>query len=242
MKTPEHRIVDTAQTQLYPLASDRQDLGYRLANALSYTVNPLISPAALFGIVLVYCGVPMPRVASAVLLVFFFFGLVPLGYIGWLIRRRQVGSVEVRFRQHRTRPFLVTIASSLAAALAVPFATPSVSTLTASLILCFALNTSLAALVNARWKISIHLLSIAGCLSILLYFAYPPLPLGVTPVILLGPPLLACIALLVIALMWARVRVHAHTPAQVTAGACVGLVLPYLELFFLYRSGILPGI
>lgn len=221
---------------------DRQSLSYRIANALSYLINPLLSPAILFGVALTYVGVPAPQVASAVLLVFLGFGLVPLGYIGWLVRRKQVGSVEVRVRGDRTRPFLITIASSLVAALAVPFAAPSAGRFAACLAFCFALNTALTAIVNVRWKISIHLLSIAGCLSILLYLAYPPLPLGTIPGLLLGPGLFLCMVILVFALMWARVRVRAHTPAQVMAGAGVGLILPYLELFFLYRSGILPGV
>lgn len=215
--------------------------GFHAANVVSYVVNPLILPPILFGLVLSHYGIPPREIGSTMLMVTLFFGVIPLGYVARLLRRNEVESINVEVRQKRNRPYAVAILSSLAAALPAFFVAPSASRLVAALVLCYGLNTTLAALINLRWKISIHLLSIAGFLSFLLFITYPPLPAPSPPQSLLNAEWLACVAVLVPLLMWARVRVGAHTPAQVVAGAAFGLVIPYAELFLLYRTGILPG-
>jgi membrane-associated phospholipid phosphatase len=71
----------------------------------------------------------------------------------------------------------------------------------------FALNTLLVLWINRFWKISIHAVGVSGGVSVLLLAG------GVT----LWPALLA---LPLVA--WARLRLRAHTPAQVTAGLLLG--------------------
>lgn len=215
--------------------------GYHFANAASYAINPLILPPILFGLVLSHYGIPVGEVGAAVMLVILFFGIIPLGYLARMLRRNEVASIEIPVREDRNRPYTVTILSSFAAAIPAFVVVPSAAALVASLVVCYGLNTTLAALINLRWKISIHLLSITGFLSFLIFIAYPPLPAAAPPQPILSAGLLTFVALLIPLLMWARVRVGAHTPAQVVAGAACGLAIPYTELYLLYHTGILPG-
>lgn len=229
----------TRDAETFLIRQDGWD--YRVATAASYLVNPLILPPILFGLVLSHYGIPVAEVGATVLMATVFFGLFPLLYVGLLLRRNEVDSIDMPIRQNRNRPYAVTILCSFAAAIPAFFIVPSAATLVAALVLCYGLNTTVAALINLRWKISIHLLSTSGFLSFLTFIAYPPFPTTAPLQPFLSAGLLTFVALLIPLLMWARVRVGAHTPGQVVAGTVCGLVIPYVELFLLYRTGILPG-
>ena len=96
------------------------------------------------------------------------------------------------------------------------------------------LNVVAIALINLRWKISVHMTAMAGFCSILLFVALtvwqrlPPVEEA-----LLTATTVAPLLVLVPLLMWARVRVGAHTPGQVLAGAVFGLLVPFVELYLL---------
>ena len=58
----------------------------------------------------------------------------------------------------------------------------------------------------------------------------------------LYPEWVALFILLVPVVMWARVRVRAHTRAQVWGGALFGLLAPALELLVMYGAGLLAAV
>ena len=96
----------------------------------------------------------------------------------------------------------------------------------------FPINTAIILLINTRWKISLHMTSLAGFVSVLLFTALTvwrdlPAPTEAALTIATVGPLM----LLVPLLMWARVRVGAHTVGQVVAGAVFGLFVPLAELW-----------
>lgn len=216
---------------------DETSWSYRTAHLLAYVLNPLVLPSVLFALVAAHFGAPPLEIGWVVTVGLLFYAAVPLAYLGWLVRRRGVASIEVRERSRRTKPFLVGITSS-AAAFAVVYATGTTAVdLITAIIACQIANTVLLLLINLRWKISIHTSSLAGFASTLLFVVYTPWPSTGSEPFLQPLPLYLLLSAVPL-LMWARVRTAAHTPLQVFGGALLGLVLPYTELWLLHRYGL----
>ena len=217
------------------LGSDaRRQRGYRVANALSYFLNPLVLPPVGFGLVQWHLGGGGLEVAWTVGVSLLFFCLVPLFYVLGMVRRGHAESLEVRDRTARLRPFLVGIASYLIGIAVLALTVQTALPLIVSIAALFPLNTLLILLINMRWKISVHMTTLAGFVSILLFVALTawrdlPPDAEVALTVASVAPLLLLLPLL----MWARVRVSAHTTAQVVAGAAFGLFVPLIELYVL---------
>jgi membrane-associated phospholipid phosphatase len=202
--------------------------GLRLAQGVSYVVNPIVLPPLTFALTLAHFLAP-PReflllTATAVL----FFCLVPLAYVISMVRRGQARSLEVRDRRARFRPMIVTIVSGLAGFGAFFLASETGRPFLLLAAGTYVLNVALSLLVTRWWKISIHLIALAGFLASGLFIAEIlwPWPVGsVFSTSWLYPALL-----LIPLLMWARVRSGAHTPAQVLAGALGGFLVTTMEL------------
>lgn len=219
----------TSQTSTSPFP-----LAPSLARAVSYVISPLILPPIFFGLALVHVGATAAEVVRGVLLGFVFFALLPLGYVVWMVRTGRAGSLDLRDRTRRLRPFLVGMASYCVALLAVAWSGGTGAELLVAVMACHILNTFVLTLVTARWKISIHSAAMAGFVVMLAFVAQMPWPgtTGyVTPTVLLG-----C-SLLIPLVMWARVHARVHSRAQVLAGTAFGLAVPYAELYFLYTLG-----
>ena len=212
--------------------------GYRFANAISYLLNPLVLPPIAFALIEAHFGGGLAAVAWTFGVSLVFFCLVPLTYVAGMVRAGRAESLEVRDRASRLGPFLVGIASYLVGALLLWW---TVEGPALPLIVAFAalypINSAVLLLINLRWKISIHMTSLAGFVGVLLFVAltvWRDLPAGVETALTLATvgPLAALVPLL----MWARVRVGAHTVGQVVAGAAFGLAVLPAELWWIvYR-------
>ncbi len=217
---------------------DERTRAYRLANAVSYFLNPLIFPPVAFTLIDAHFGAGAGQLLATLGVSLVFFCLVPLLYVVGLIRAGRVESLEVRDRKSRLGPLLVGIASYAVGALVLSRIVegPALPLIVAFAAL-FPINTALILLINLRWKISLHMTSLAGFVSVLLFTAltvWRDLPAGLETALTLATvaPLLPLIPLL----MWARVRVGAHTRGQVVAGALFGLIAPMAELYVIvYR-------
>lgn len=210
----------------------------RLANAVSYALNPLVLPPVAFSLLDAHFGGTALEVGRTFGISLVFFCLIPLGYAVWMVRSGRTATLEVREREKRWALFLVGIGSYVAGATALwatvdgP-AVPIVVTFAA----LYPINTAVLLLINTRWKISVHMSSLAGFVGVLLFTALTvwrelPPDLEVALTAATAGPLLA----LVPVLMWARVRVGAHTVGQVWAGAVYGLVVLPAELWWVvYR-------
>ncbi|MFQ5571320.1 MAG: hypothetical protein ACE5G0_16715, partial [Rhodothermales bacterium] len=86
----------------------------RVAFGLAYVVSPLSLPPVLFGWVAAHFEAPVHDLVWAFVVGVVFFGLIPLGYLIWMVRHHRARSIEVRNRERRTRPFLVSTASAAA--------------------------------------------------------------------------------------------------------------------------------
>ena len=203
-----------------------RDRGYRVANAVSYVLNPLVFPPVAFALIEAHFGGSLGSVAWTFGVSLVFFCLVPLAYVAGMVRSGRAESLEVRDRAARFRPLVVGITSYAVGALLL---WRTVEGPALPLVVAFAslypVNTLVLLLVNTRWKISLHMSSLAGFVGVLLFVAltvWRDLPDDVE--LLLTLATVAPLVLLVPLLMWARVRVGAHTPGQVAAGAFFGLV------------------
>lgn len=202
----------------------------RLATAVAYFISPPVLAPLLFGLVLSWSGTAPGTVGATMAVALVFFGLIPLGYVGWLLWRGHVASLEVRDGQKRGKAFVVgTLSSLIGVFVVMATAAGPARGVAGALAACIALNSLLLALATRRGKISIHAATVAGFVSMLgvvAWLGWPGLPSG-------GAWLraVAGAALLLVPLvMWARVRAGAHTPAEVIAGALFGLISPAIEL------------
>jgi hypothetical protein len=217
-------------------ARTRPDYGHHAANFLSYFLNPLVLPPVGFGLILWHFGAPGAEIALVVGVALVFFCLIPLAYVIRMIRRGEAETLEIRRRESRLKPFLVGITSYAVGMIVMALAGTTAVAFLVALALLYPINTALIVLINMRWKISVHMTSLAGFVSILLFVTLtvwrdlpPATELALTAVTV--TPLLVLLPLL----MWARVRVGAHTPGQVVAGALFGLILPVVELSVIVR-------
>ncbi len=217
---------------------DERTRAYRLANAVSYFLNPLIFPPVGFTLIAAHFRAGAGEILATLGVSLVFFCLIPLLYVVGLIRAGRVESLEIRDRNSRLGPLLVGIASYALGALVLSYIVdgPALPLIVAFAAL-FPINTAIILLINLRWKISLHMTSLAGFVSVLLFTAltvWRDLPAGLETALTIATvgPLLPLIPLL----MWARVRVGAHTRGQVVAGALFGLIAPLVELYVIvYR-------
>lgn len=204
--------------------------GFAVATLVSYGVNPLILPPLVYGLVLAHIGAPLHDVVLAASLGAFFLGLIPLVHVSLMRLRGRVESLEIRDRKQRTEPFLVAIGATLAA-LVVAASVPLVGRLLLILLLgCHLLNSSLLLGITRWWKISVHCASVAGAVATVGFVQYH-LPGSLPQTSVLGGLTLGLGGVLILLVLWARVRTGAHSMGQATAGTVLGLVAPYAELY-----------
>ena len=133
--------------------------------------------------------------------------VLPLWYLYRQVRREFVSDFDLRVRTERVKPQLVTAASLCIAwgTLFLGRAPGPMINLAATL---FLLSVAILS-VTLRWKISMHCAAAgaAGAVVWLVYGVWWPL------------------AVVIMAVGWARLRLHRHTPAQVIAGSLLGIGL-----------------
>ncbi len=147
-----------------------------------------------------------------------FGAVLPFGYLYFLLRKEKVTQIDVPIRQQRTVPYLISVVIYLIGSLVLFIMGASVTVY--ALMVCYATNTLVVSLINTQWKISAHATGASGPLTALaLTFGWLLLPFF----------------LIVILVAWARVELKAHTPAQVVAGAFLGIVLTAAQVEALYK-------
>ena len=198
-----------------------------VAKGLSVVLYPLFVPT--YGIAL-FCYAHSLHIAPlnavwvsvAVFATFLLTCVLPVTAIWIMMRRGQVQDMYIDDPHERTMPYIYAAlgfafwAYLLIAILHVPLFLAYIA-VGATAAIC------LVALINRWWKISAHLTGFGGLLGGL--FAYC-LGIGAVPT---AATLTLWLALSYL-LIYARLRLDAHTPAQVTAGWLLGLActcLPY---------------
>ena len=212
------------------VASPPAGIGLVVAVVVSYVVNPLVFPPLVYGLALSHVGAPPADVAAGAGIGALFLGVIPLAHVGWMRMRGTIGSLEIRDRRKRTEPFLVALGATGLALAVVGAIDVRGQVLLAAMLGCHFVNTMLLMGITRWWKISIHCASVAGALGTLAFVHYH-VPGGLLGTAGLGRLVLGVGLVLVPLLLWARVRSHAHTVEQATAGTLLGLAAPYVELY-----------
>lgn len=195
------------------------------AQALSILLYPLFVPTygvALFCYAFHTQVVPLPAVwvFIAILGTLLLTCILPITAIWILIRRGEVKDLEIANAGERTMPYIYSIMGFgfwcylMIAILEVPLSIRYVA-LGATLAL------AVIAFVNRYWKISAHLTGLGGLIGGIMSYC-----LGISAIPTWGTYVLwLCISLV---LMYARVRLKAHTPAQVCAGWLLGICFTFI--------------
>ncbi len=130
---------------------------------------------------------------------------LPAAYVLWLVRKGEVTDFDLRRREQRLRPFLATLASTLATWLVLYWGdAPQLLVILAA---AGWLQIALMLGITLHWKISAHCAAAAG----LIVFAWSLLGSAAAPAAL-SLPLIA----------WSRIRLQRHDLPQTIAGALLG--------------------
>lgn len=196
-----------------------------VSRVLSIVFYPLFIPT--YGMILFCCAysvhvMPLPLVWSltAIITTFFLTCLQPILAIGMLIRRKKVADIQIADAKERTMPYIYTLAGFAFWAYLVIYI------LKAPVCLHYiALGSTVAigliAFINRYWKISAHLTAMGGLFGGIMSYC---LAISATPTWGTFCGWLA-LSLLV---MYARLRLDAHTPAQVCAGWLLGIICTFI--------------
>ena len=193
-------VIEDEQSTTVPLAPPRT-WDERLARVISNVGSPPMLITLVIG--LPASAIPYPGAWRWASVYVFVAVLTPFLYLAWLVEQGKVTDLDVKRREQRTYPLLVTIVCQGMAWLLLGFgAAPSVLiTLAAT----SWLQTLIILVITLRWKISVHTSAAAGAATVVW--------------ILLGTPL----SLLIVPLIaWSRVRLRRHTLLQTVVGALLG--------------------
>lgn len=203
------------------LSLDTERHSVRIAIIISSVMNPLFIAMPIFFIVsLVSAPTPWQGIlwwgVTALGI-----SLAPLLFVLDGVRRGRFTDRHVSQREQRLIPLLFGI-FCVFAVFCILLALHTSRLLLATLIALIS-TLIIATLITRYWKISFHLIGIAGALTILF--------------ILFGPIMLALSPLIII-IAWARWWVQAHTPLQACAGILLAILITTL-VFWL--AGLLPA-
>ncbi|MDD3985432.1 MAG: PAP2 family protein [Methanobacterium sp.] len=124
--------------------------------------------------------------------------------------------LDITDRNKRTSPLILAVFSYIIGFLVLYIFNAPV--LTIALMFVYFSNTVLILFINFSWKISIHVMGVAGPIAALIY--------------LFGSPeIIFCIIIPFV--MWSRIKLNKHTPYQVLAGAILGLILTWIQLYYI---------
>jgi len=187
------------------IAQAARPAGIRLARLVSNVLSPPVVALPVLVIGVRLSGVPGAWRFGALYAVLAI--VVPMVDLLYLLRTGRVGDFHLSLRGERTRPFVVSIACTGLAAVALA-ALGAPPLLVALGVATFGQAVVLFA-ITLRWQVSVHSAAVAGlaALSVMAYGAPGAL----------AAPLVALVG-------WARLRLDRHTPAQVLVGVAIGAV------------------
>ena len=204
------RIETSNDTAAFVVPDVERGVSKSLAGAVSQIASPPVMAVAAAFTAAVLHGRPADfgwAALHVVLMVLF-----PLAYLVGLLRRGTVSDLDVYRREERWRPFLATVTGAWAGwillqSLGAPASLVGVTGV-------MALEALLIFLITLGWKISLHCATVAVAGALVWKLTGSPL------VFVLGVPLM----------IWSRVVLRRHTPAQTVAGSILGVLL--VVLFF----------
>jgi len=190
-------------------------------------INPLTVTPVLLGLVGAHAGLG-DDLLKMVMVAVGGYVILPLVFLVWLERTGRIASIEARDRERRSSALWIGAGLLALAGIATSWTAGAEYGPIPAVAALLVLNALIAAGINERFKISLHVASVAGLFAILTglkLLSGQPLP-G-------GPFVLGSALLLIPVLMWARMADGAHSRSEVIAGGLFGLIMPPFELWLL---------
>ena len=178
----------------------------RLARLVSEIFNPLLVALPTFLVIALASAPDVPRALLWWIVTVAGISVAPLLFIWRGVRKGRYSDHHVSVREQRFVPLVFGLGCLVVAFGALYFLSVSrvlIATVSAVIVACV-----ITLLITRYWKISLHLIGIAGT---------------VTAFTLLFGPRLLLLAPLVALVGWARWRVGAHTPLQALAGTALAV-------------------
>ena len=201
-----------------------------IAKILSVVFYPLFIPTygmALFCYAYSTQAAPLPPVWMAVAIVgtFLLTCAIPLSAIWIMIRKGDVQDIQIEDMNERTVPYIYTLfgfACWCYFLFSILHAPMSICMVSGGATVAIGLIT----LINRWWKISAHLTGIGGLVGGMMAYC---LGNGAMP----SWGVMAMLFGLSIIMMWARLRLNAHTDTQVSAGWLLGITCTFIPYYIM---------
>lgn len=202
------------------------------ATVISAVLNPLILPVFVFG----YASSKLESTTAGFMMVnsvgLLFFVLLPFLILVSMKRSQSVDSMDVSVREDRHRPFMYGVLSMGTGLVCFQYLPLQHGLIYIILCMISINNTTVAAIINLKWKISVHAMAMSTAATVI-YFLSGPIALNwpdfSTSAILLSIGLFAVILIV----QWSRIRLEMHTPSQVVAGTLLAIILTAIQLTLL---------
>ncbi len=199
----------------------------KIAKFISIVFHPLLMPTYGFILIFItknYISTFVPFKVKLIItgITFFFTFILPAINAFVLLKMGKIRSLEMETQQERIIPYGSAVLYYLA--LLYLFYNTSFLPIFKIVILGAACTIMLTLIINNRWKISAHTVGIGGVAGAVLGMSYR-LQINLESVFLL---------LIIVAgfIGYARLRLNAHTPAQVYTGFIVGFFVQFLLTLF----------
>jgi hypothetical protein len=212
-------------------------LNTHLAKFFSVVFHPLLMPTLLLGLLFLLApgtvGVGVFKVSvrlSLLSLIFINTFLVPALLIYYFYRAGFVKTLQLTTLADRRLPYFVTVVVYAFASFffgqklgAVSEVAPQIGLILASI----TVSIFLVAIVSLRWQISAHAVGVSGVVGVvwgvMLKYNEHSLRYPLVGLVVLSGYVLA-----------ARLQLNAHTPAQVSAGFGLGLLVSMVTIFYFF--------
>lgn len=199
---------------LFNLSNENTTLKETLAHFISAVSNPPLVAIPVFLVinyVLLYGGDWLWFSGLSIL----FVSILPIITSTLWIKRKEL-EVDMPQREDRIYPLLMVILSYIIGVMVLY--TLGAPTLITTLMICYLNNTVVVLLFSLYWKISIHAMGMTGPATAIIYL------FGWTGLIF---------SLLVPLVLWSRLHLKRHTPAQLIVGTVLGYLLTAAQIYLL---------
>ena len=186
-----------------------------IAKTISVIFNPLVVSPFVFYI-LIFNDHNINNYLFFLIAVFFS-SILPFSSILYFKKIGKISSLEAPIREQRLELLIISsLYNSIAFGLLNYF---HASDIVQGLMFCYAINTAITWLITRYWKISIHMIGLGGPFVALILSGYNNLFL---------------MAIIIILVYISRVKLKAHSHAQLIAGIFIAVALAYVELKYLF--------
>lgn len=199
----------------------------KLAKIISYLFHPLLMPT--YGFLMIFFTknyistfVPPNLKLIIISITFLFTFILPTLNTIILLKMKRIKSLEMETPNERTLPYLATTVYFFA--LFYLFYNAQFPNIFSMLILGAAISILLTLIINMKWKISAHTVGVGGIIGGILGITYR-MTIDLRLILILMIFMAGIIA-------YARLKLKAHTPAQIYSGFLLGFSIELVLILF----------